>query len=41
VVYPNGGTVHLFSAEEPDRLRGPNLDGLWIAFNKTDGFGVS
>src|SRR4051794_38868142 len=22
--------VHLFSAKEPDRLRGPNLDGLWI-----------
>ena len=30
VVYPNGGIVHLFSSEEPDRLRGPNLDGLWI-----------
>ena len=30
VVYPGGGVVHLFSAEEPDRLRGPNLDGLWI-----------
>jgi Terminase large subunit, T4likevirus-type, N-terminal len=30
VVYPGGGMVHLFSAKEPDRLRGPNLDGLWI-----------
>ena len=30
VVYPRGGIVHLFSAEEPDRLRGPNLDGLWV-----------
>src|SRR3954452_17558967 len=29
IVWPNGGTVHLFSAEEPDRLRGPNLDGFW------------
>lgn len=30
VVFSNGGIVHLFSAEEPDRLRGPNLSGLWI-----------
>jgi predicted phage terminase large subunit-like protein len=30
IVYANGGIVHLFSAEEPDRLRGPNLDGYWI-----------
>ena len=30
VVYPNGGIVRLFSAEEPDRLRGPNLDGNWL-----------
>jgi phage terminase large subunit-like protein len=30
VVYPNGGIVRLFSAEEPDRLRGPNLDGYWL-----------
>jgi phage terminase large subunit-like protein len=29
IVWPNGGIVHLFSAEEPDRLRGPNLDGFW------------
>ena len=29
VLYPNGAVVHLFSAEEPDRLRGPNLDGFW------------
>jgi phage terminase large subunit-like protein len=30
VVYPNGGIARLFSAEEPDRLRGPNLDGFWV-----------
>lgn len=30
IVYSNGGVVHLFSAEEPDRLRGPNLDGYWL-----------
>ena len=30
VVYSNGCIVHLFSAEEPDRLRGPNLDGAWV-----------
>jgi phage terminase large subunit-like protein len=29
IVYPNGGVIRLFSAEEPDRLRGPNFDGLW------------
>ncbi|MFL5279513.1 MAG: DNA-packaging protein [Rhodopila sp.] len=29
IVWPNGGIVHIFSAEEPDRLRGPNLDGFW------------
>jgi phage terminase large subunit-like protein len=29
VVWPSGGIVHLFSAEEPDRLRGPNLDAFW------------
>jgi phage terminase large subunit-like protein len=29
IVWPNGGIVHLFSAEEPDRLRGPNLDSFW------------
>ncbi len=29
VVWPNGSVAHLFSAEEPDRLRGPNLDGAW------------
>ena len=27
VIYPNGAVVHLFSSEEPSRLRGPNLDG--------------
>jgi phage terminase large subunit-like protein len=29
LVYPNGGIVHMFNAEEPDRLLGPNLDGVW------------
>jgi phage terminase large subunit-like protein len=29
LVYPNGCTCHIFSAEEPDRLRGPNLDAAW------------
>jgi phage terminase large subunit-like protein len=29
LVYPNGCICHVFSAEEPDRLRGPNLDGAW------------
>jgi phage terminase large subunit-like protein len=29
LVWPNGAIAHLFSAEEPDRLRGPNLDGYW------------
>jgi phage terminase large subunit-like protein len=30
VVWPNGAVARLFSAEEPDRLRGPNFDMLWI-----------
>lgn len=30
VRYPNGAVCHLFSAEEPERLRGPNLSGLWV-----------
>jgi|1186.fasta_scaffold275682_1 phage terminase large subunit-like protein len=29
IVWPNGGVVYAFSAEEPDRLRGPNFDGHW------------
>lgn len=29
IVWPNGGTAYCFSAEEPDRLRGPNLDSHW------------
>jgi phage terminase large subunit-like protein len=29
VVWPNGGMAYLFSSEEPDRLRGPNLDAAW------------
>src|SRR5690242_16202107 len=30
LTWPNGAQAHLFSAEEPDRLRGPNFDLLWI-----------
>jgi phage terminase large subunit-like protein len=30
VSWPNGAVAHLFSAEEPDRLRGPNLDCAWV-----------
>src|SRR5690242_1039054 len=30
IVWPNGAVCHLFSAEEPDRLRGPNLDAAWL-----------
>jgi phage terminase large subunit-like protein len=29
IVYPHGVEVHLYSAEEPDRLRGPNFRALW------------
>lgn len=29
VVWPSGAMVHLFTAEEPEKLRGPNLDGAW------------
>jgi phage terminase large subunit-like protein len=29
LVWPNGGIVRTFSAEEPERLRGPNIDGFW------------
>ena len=29
LVWPNGAITLLFSAEEPDRLRGPQHDGLW------------
>jgi len=27
--YPNGARLYLFSAEEPDRLRGAQCDGCW------------
>jgi phage terminase large subunit-like protein len=27
--WPNGAEAHLYSAEEPERLRGPNHDGAW------------
>ena len=30
ITYPNGGVIHLFSAEEPNRLRGPNLNSIWV-----------
>lgn len=30
IVWPNGGIAHCFSAEEPDRLRGPNFDAYWF-----------
>lgn len=29
LVWPNGTTTDLFTAEEPNRLRGPNLDTAW------------
>lgn len=29
VEWPNGATAHLYSAEEPDRLRGPQHDAAW------------
>ena len=40
LVWPNGTETHYFTAEEPDRLRGPNLDGAWCdelgAWKKAD-----
>src|ERR1700740_2933656 len=30
VTWPNGAIATLFSAEEPDRLRGPNHDLAWM-----------
>ncbi len=29
LTWPNGATADLYSAEEPERLRGPNHDGVW------------
>jgi predicted phage terminase large subunit-like protein len=29
LTWPNGGTADLYSAEEPERLRGPNHDAAW------------
>ncbi len=29
IVWPGGQVAHLLSSEEPDRIRGPNLDGFW------------
>ena len=30
ITWPNGAIATLYSAEEPDRLRGPQHDGLWF-----------
>lgn len=29
LVWPNGAEAHVFSAEDPDGLRGPQFDGAW------------
>jgi predicted phage terminase large subunit-like protein len=29
LTWPNGATATTYSAEEPDQLRGPNVDGAW------------
>jgi phage terminase large subunit-like protein len=29
LIWPNGAVAYTFSAEEPDRLRGPNFDAHW------------
>lgn len=29
LLWPNGSTTLLFTSEEPERLRGPNLDSVW------------
>lgn len=29
LVWPSGAMAHTFTAEEPEKLRGPNLDGAW------------
>ena len=29
LTWPNGAVAHLFSAEEPDRLRGPQCEAAW------------
>ena len=29
IVWANGAKAYLLSSEEPDRVRGPNLDGFW------------
>lgn len=29
ITCPNGATIHVFSAEEPERLRGPQCDFMW------------
>lgn len=42
VVLINGSRIKLFSADEPDRLRGPQFHGAWVdelaAFKKPDAF---
>jgi phage terminase large subunit-like protein len=30
VEYPNGAIILLYSAEKPERIHGPNLDGAWF-----------
>ena len=30
ITWPSGAVCYVFSGEEPDRIRGPNLDGCWI-----------
>ncbi len=29
IIWPNGATATTYSAEDPDQLRGPNVDGAW------------
>jgi len=30
LIYPNGVQAHMFSSEEPERLRGPNFSAAWL-----------
>ena len=30
LVWPNGATLHLYSGEQPDRLRGPQHEFVWV-----------
>lgn len=42
ITFANGAQLHCYSADEPDRLRGPNHDTLWVdelaAFRYPDAF---